>query len=68
MAERATEPIEATASPSKGADQVVPLLVVLNRPPVPAAAKMVEDPGRAAKADIRPPMTAGPIARNLSER
>src|SRR5258706_86413 len=65
----ATAPMDWTGCLSNTADQVVPRFVVLNRPPVPVAAKNVA--GRfstVAKSEMRPPMLAGPIERQLRSR
>src|SRR6267142_207452 len=65
----ATARIDGTGCLSKIADHVVPRFVVLNRPPVPVARKNVA--GRfstAARSEMRPPMLAGPIERQLKSR
>src|SRR3954467_13177106 len=65
--ETATEPVEATGSLSNTGCHVVPLFVVRNTPPVPTAAKIVYGSfSLTAKSAMRPPMFAGPIARQRS--
>src|SRR5436305_6332862 len=60
----ATDPVDATGSLSKTGCHVVPLLVVRSTPPVPTAAKIVYGSfSLTAKSAMRPPMFAGPIAR-----
>src|SRR5260221_6533937 len=63
----ATAPIDATGCLSKIGFQVVPLLVVLNTPPVPKPTRNVEGLlSSTARLEIRPPMFAGPIERHVS--
>src|SRR3954447_1285100 len=63
----ATDPVDATGSLSNTGCHVVPLFVVRNTPPVPTAAKIVYGSfSLTAKSAMRPPMFAGPIARQRS--
>src|SRR5437870_5414455 len=60
----ATSPIETLVSFSKTHDQLAPLLVVFHRPPVAAATYMVEGwLSTMVRAEMRPPMLAGPMGR-----
>src|SRR3954454_6714500 len=63
----ATEPVDATACLSNTGVQVVPLLFDRSTPPVPTAAKIVAGSfSTTAKSAMRPPMLAGPMARQRS--
>src|SRR5215470_17132196 len=63
----ATEPVDATACLSNTGCHVVPLFVVRSTPPVPTATKIVYGSfSFTAKSAMRPPMFAGPIARQRS--
>src|SRR2546426_11742024 len=65
----ATLPIEATGWLSKWGLKVVPSLSVLKRPPAAVATKNRAGlPGVKAISLIRPPMFAGPIARQARLR
>src|SRR5436305_15264807 len=65
--ETATEPVVATGSLSNTPCHDVPLFVVRSTPPVPTAAKIVYGSfSLTAKSAMRPPMFAGPMARQRS--